>query len=159
MTKRLRRASDEATRSHALVEQQRERLAVILAGLSTGVLVVDTDLTLRTANAAANAILGAEVTGFTGKDLAHITEESPRLAEFARQVAARLQESDGNWQGEMALPPRPGAALCLRAAGRGGGGIRATSSCSTTSRTCCMPSAMRPGARSPAGLPTRSRTR
>ena len=39
MTKRLRRASDEAARSRALVEQERERLAVILAGLSTGVLV------------------------------------------------------------------------------------------------------------------------
>ena len=42
MTKRLRRASDEATRSRQLVEQERERLAVILAGLSTGVLVIDT---------------------------------------------------------------------------------------------------------------------
>ncbi len=59
MTKRLRRASDEATRSRQLVEQERERLAVILAGLSTGVLVIDTSLRLRIANAAADTILGA----------------------------------------------------------------------------------------------------
>src|SRR5690606_4543542 len=42
MTKRLRRASEEARRSRTLVEAERERLAVILAGLSTGVIVVDT---------------------------------------------------------------------------------------------------------------------
>src|SRR5882672_2504267 len=38
MTKRLRRAHEEATRSQQAVERERERLAIILARLSTGVL-------------------------------------------------------------------------------------------------------------------------
>ena len=36
MTKRLRRAHEEATRSQQAVERERERLAIILARLSTG---------------------------------------------------------------------------------------------------------------------------
>src|SRR5882762_9230702 len=47
MTKRLRRAHEEATRSQQAVERERERLAIILARLSTGVLAVDRMLTVR----------------------------------------------------------------------------------------------------------------
>jgi len=53
MTKRLRRAHEEATRSQQAVERERERLAIILARLSTGVLAVDRMLTVRMANQAA----------------------------------------------------------------------------------------------------------
>ena len=45
MTKRLRRAREEATRSQQAVERERARLAIILARLSTGVLAIDRDLT------------------------------------------------------------------------------------------------------------------
>ena len=41
MTKRLRRARAEATHSQQAVERERERLAIILARLSTGVLAID----------------------------------------------------------------------------------------------------------------------
>src|SRR2546430_17160965 len=55
MTKRLRRAHEEATRSQQAVERERERLAIILARLSTGVLAIDRTLTVRMANEAAGA--------------------------------------------------------------------------------------------------------
>ncbi len=41
MTKRLRRAREEATRSQQAVERERARLAILLARLSAGVLGVD----------------------------------------------------------------------------------------------------------------------
>jgi PAS domain S-box-containing protein len=104
MTKRLRRASDEAARNHALVEQERERLAVILAGLSTGVLVVDAQLRVSTSNAAADAILGAELGALKGQPLPDL-HAAPRLEEFARQLTQRLREGGGKWQGELSLPP------------------------------------------------------
>ena len=63
MTKRLRRAREEATRSQQAVERERERLAIILARLSTGVIAVDRELTVRSANQAAGAILGADLLG------------------------------------------------------------------------------------------------
>ncbi|MGC4029393.1 MAG: ATP-binding protein [Steroidobacteraceae bacterium] len=124
MTKRLRRASDEATRSHALVEQERERLSVILAGLSNGVLVIDTQRRLRIANAAADAILGAELTALTGQLLDQFPDGSPRLTQFARLLEAQLHTSGGSWQAEMPLPPdrvlRCACAPLAKAAGEPG---------------------------------------
>lgn len=105
MTKRLRRASDEAARGHALVEQERERLAVILAGLSNGVLVIDTERRLRIANAAAGTILGADLTGLAGQPLDELQDVSPRLTEFARQLDTQFSSAGGSWQAEMPLPP------------------------------------------------------
>src|SRR5436309_859598 len=49
MTKRLRRARAEATESQQAVERERERLAIILARLSTGVVAIDRNMTVRTA--------------------------------------------------------------------------------------------------------------
>jgi nitrogen fixation/metabolism regulation signal transduction histidine kinase len=106
MTKRLRRASEETTRSRQLVEQQRERLAVILAGLSTGVLVVDTSMKLRVANAAADAILGGSFAELLGRELAQLPQSAPpRLATFARALLQHLQAGQGEWQEEISLPP------------------------------------------------------
>src|SRR5260370_20793888 len=59
MTKRLRRARAEAQHSQEAVERERERLAIILARLSTGVLAIDRTMTVRMANQSAGAILGA----------------------------------------------------------------------------------------------------
>ncbi len=105
MTKRLRRASDEATRSRDLVEQERERLSVILAGLSSGVLVLDRELKLRIVNAAAVAILDRPLATLAGLPLDQWSSASPRVAAFAEQVTKRLAGSDGQWQEEFALPP------------------------------------------------------
>jgi nitrogen fixation/metabolism regulation signal transduction histidine kinase len=105
MTKRLRRASDETNRSRQLVEQERERLAVILAGLSTGVLMVDTSLRLRVANAAADAILGASLAGLIGAELTAMPDGAPRLVQFAAQLQQRLQGARSEWQEEFTLPP------------------------------------------------------
>src|SRR5678815_1280682 len=61
MTKRLRRAREETTRSQLAVERERERLSIILARLSTGVIAIGRDLVLRSANQAASNILGANL--------------------------------------------------------------------------------------------------
>jgi nitrogen fixation/metabolism regulation signal transduction histidine kinase len=105
MTKRLRRASEETARSRAQVENERERLAVILAGLSTGVLVIDTTLKLRLANAAADAILGESLAAWTGTELAALPDDAPRLVEFARELVRRLENGEDSWQDEITLPP------------------------------------------------------
>ena len=57
MTQRLATASREATLSQALVEAERTNLEVILARLSTGVLALESDLKIRTANQASGSIL------------------------------------------------------------------------------------------------------
>jgi nitrogen fixation/metabolism regulation signal transduction histidine kinase len=105
MTRRLRRASEDALRSRALVEAERERLAVILAGLSTGVIVLDTARRLRLSNAAADSILGSHLAQDTGLELRELNDESVRLPAFAREVARRLDTEGSDWQDEFTLPP------------------------------------------------------
>ncbi len=106
MTKRLRRASEETTRSREIVEQERERLAVILARLSTGVMVVDRELQLRIVNEAAGAILGVDLSGDIGRSLAAIgLEGSERLGSFVQEVSLRLGEGQPDWRDELNLPP------------------------------------------------------
>jgi nitrogen fixation/metabolism regulation signal transduction histidine kinase len=115
MTRRLRRASEEASRSRAQVEEERERLAVILAGLSTGVIVLDTARRLRLANAAADAILGAQLaqgTGFELQELHELQEQSPQLPAFAREVGARLDAEGPEWHDEFTLQPAQRVLRC-----------------------------------------------
>jgi nitrogen fixation/metabolism regulation signal transduction histidine kinase len=61
MTKRLARTREEARRSQQAVEAERTNLAVILARLSTGVISLEPDRTIRMVNEAAAAILGGVV--------------------------------------------------------------------------------------------------
>jgi nitrogen fixation/metabolism regulation signal transduction histidine kinase len=104
MTKRLRRASEEARRSRMLVEAERERLAVILAGLSTGVIVIDTARRIVLANAAADAILGTPIELRLGVELDALDDDSPRLAAFAQAVTRLLDAGGADWQEEFQLP-------------------------------------------------------
>jgi nitrogen fixation/metabolism regulation signal transduction histidine kinase len=105
MTKRLRRAREEAERSQQIVEQQRQRLAVILARLSTGVLVVDELLAVRIANEAASSILGADLAAAVGRNLPDVASGNDRLTHFIAELAARLREHHSEWREQFALPP------------------------------------------------------
>jgi nitrogen fixation/metabolism regulation signal transduction histidine kinase len=103
MTKRLRRAHEEATRSQQAVERERERLAIILARLSTGVLSVDRTLTLRMANQAAGAILGTELSVATGRSLPELAAGNDRLGQFVAAIAVRFAAGRDEWREQLEL--------------------------------------------------------
>ncbi len=87
MTKRLRRASEEAKRSRQAVERERERLSVILSRLSTGVIVTDRELHLHSANQSAATILGGDFTGAAADaTLAQFAGGKPRFSRFLDQL-------------------------------------------------------------------------
>src|SRR5450631_4469050 len=67
MTRRLARAREETHRSQLNVEAERANLAVILARLSTGVVSLEPDRTVRTANQAASSILNVDLEAAIGK--------------------------------------------------------------------------------------------
>jgi nitrogen fixation/metabolism regulation signal transduction histidine kinase len=90
MTKRLARARHEADESRAAVEQERASLAVILARLSTGVIALEPDLRLRTANAAASGILGVALESAVGGGLAELAGGHPLLAQFVAACRRHL---------------------------------------------------------------------
>ncbi len=113
MTKRLRRAREETTRSQMAVERERERLAIILARLSTGVITLGRDLVLRSANQAASNILGVELERGVGQPLKTLSGESPRYERFVGEVTLRLTKGEEEWREQLDLKPDAAGARVL----------------------------------------------
>ena len=97
MTKRLGRAREETRRSQQAVEAERAGLAVILARLSTGVVSLEPDLTVRTANQAAGAILGV------GRRFDEAADAGPLFAQFMASVKPRLEAAESDWREQIEL--------------------------------------------------------
>jgi PAS domain S-box-containing protein len=108
MTKRLRRAHEEATHSQQAVERERERLAIILARLSTGVVAVDRTLTVRMANHAAGAILGTDLSAATGRSLPELAASNERLGQFVAAIAVRFAGGREEWREQLDLDSQAG---------------------------------------------------
>ena len=113
MTKRLRRAREDTTRSQQAVERERERLSIILARLSTGVIAIGRDLKLRSANQAASNILGLDLEQGVGQPLSALTETSARFARFVGEISERLAKGEEEWREQMDLKPEMAGARVL----------------------------------------------
>jgi nitrogen fixation/metabolism regulation signal transduction histidine kinase len=113
MTKRLRRAREETTRSQMAVERERERLSIILARLSTGVIAIGRDLVLRSANQAASNILGANLELGVGQPIAALAGENPRYERFVGEVTMRLARGEEEWREQLDLKPEAAGARVL----------------------------------------------
>jgi nitrogen fixation/metabolism regulation signal transduction histidine kinase len=103
MTKRLRRAREEAWRSQEAVERERGRLAVILARLSTGVLAVDRELMVRIANEAAGQIMGVDLTQATGSSLSALAAGQERFSQFVAALVVRFAAGREEWREQIEL--------------------------------------------------------
>jgi nitrogen fixation/metabolism regulation signal transduction histidine kinase len=103
MTKRLRRAHAEATHSQQAVERERQRLAIILARLSTGVLAIDRSMTVRNANEAAGAILGSDLSAASGRALPELAAGNERLGQFVAALAVRFAGGREEWREQLDL--------------------------------------------------------
>jgi len=112
MTKRLRRAREETTRSQQAVERERERLSIILARLTTGVIAIGRDMVLRSANHAAGNILGVDLEQGIGQSLA-ASSSDPRFVRFVAEVNARLARGEEEWREQMDLKPEMAGARVL----------------------------------------------
>jgi nitrogen fixation/metabolism regulation signal transduction histidine kinase len=98
MTKRLRRAREDQQRAQQAAETERANLAIILARLSTGVVSLEPDLRVRTANPAATTILGDELEACVGRSLAGLGEADSVLRQFAEACRSRLAAGDLEWR-------------------------------------------------------------
>ncbi len=103
MTKRLRRAREEAWRSQEAVERERGRLAVILARLSTGVLAIDRELMVRIANEAAGQIMGVDLTHATGASLSRLAAGHERFSQFVAALVVRFAAGREEWREQIDL--------------------------------------------------------
>jgi len=103
MTKRLGRAREETLRSQQAVEAERAGLAVILARLSTGVVSLEADLTVRTANQAASAILGVDLEAAVGKHFDESISDTTLFTQFLAALKSHLGAEDLDWREQVEL--------------------------------------------------------
>ncbi len=103
MTKRLARARVETHRSQQAVEAERASLAVILARLSTGVVSLEPDLVVRTANQAASAILGVDLEAAIGKRFDERVSDGDLYVQFLNAVKTRLGAENLDWREQIEL--------------------------------------------------------
>ncbi len=103
MTQRLATARREATLSQALVEAERTNLEVILARLSTGVLALESDLNIRTANQASGSILGVNLENRSGEAIRDVAKGNPLLEQFVDVACVHLDAGETEWREQIVL--------------------------------------------------------
>src|SRR5688572_4500082 len=113
MTQRLARASEDARQSQQQVERERRKLEVILARLSTGVVSLEPDLRIRTANHAASAILGVNLETHVGESIVTLAEREPLLGQFVGVAQGHLQRGDREWREQIMLRAEGGRRVLM----------------------------------------------
>ncbi len=103
MTQRLATARREASSSAALVEAERTNLEVILARLSTGVLALEADLSIRNVNQAAGSILGVNLEQSRGLSLRDVAGSNALLQQFVDVACMHLDNGETEWREQIVL--------------------------------------------------------
>lgn len=102
MTRKIGRARDAVSRSQQEAEAQRAYLEAVLGRLSSGVMVLDRNKTLRTANISSGKILAADITAMIGKPLAEIASHYQYLDKLIASISADLDKR-GDWREQITL--------------------------------------------------------
>ncbi len=103
MTEKLSDAQQQASMSQALVEAERANLEVILARLSTGVVALESDLRIRTANQASGAILNVDLENRIGERLTDVAKGNPLLQQFVDVAQVHHNAGETEWREQIVL--------------------------------------------------------
>jgi nitrogen fixation/metabolism regulation signal transduction histidine kinase len=123
MQRELELSNARLTRSAEETENQRVYLKAVLERLSAGVLGLDRDGVLRTANRAAETILEAPLSRHLGQHLTSVRGEFPALAPLLDSILKHVREGAREWREEVVVE-RGGErrVLMLRGTELGGSG-------------------------------------
>ena len=113
MTKRLRRAREDQRRAQADAETERAKLAIVLARLSTGVISLEPDLRVRTANRAASMILGEDLESRVGDGFAGLGAGSSLAHQFADACRTHLDAGEPEWREQFVLQAPTGRRILM----------------------------------------------
>jgi len=103
MTEALTSASEEAEHSRLQLQSQSEYLETVLGSLTAGVLTVDKQQKVVTANVAAAETLGMPEDFFAGKSLDECARQARFLAPLAELIGRHLHRGPSEWQREIGL--------------------------------------------------------
>jgi two-component system, NtrC family, nitrogen regulation sensor histidine kinase NtrY len=113
MTDRLAEAREATHESQKVVESERSYLGAILGRLSSGVIALDADHKVRTANAAANEILGMDVSSKVGLPPLSLDPESPAMEAFVGVCRSHFEAGEHEWREEIAVSDARGRRVLL----------------------------------------------
>ncbi len=103
MTEALTRASQETENSRAQLQSQSEYLETVLGSLTSGVLTLDDNLNVVTANVAAEQILGMPSGFFAGQSLSERAKVAPFMVPLAELIWHQIGRGPAEWQREIRL--------------------------------------------------------
>ncbi len=103
MTEKLSEARRQASLSQAQVEAERANVEVILARLSTGVIALESDLRIRTANQASGAILNVDLENRVGEFLPDVAVGQPLLEQFVDVAQVHHNSGETEWREQIVL--------------------------------------------------------
>ena len=103
MQRELELSNARLTHSARETEDQRAYLTAVLERLSAGVLGLDREGVLRTANRAAEAILDAPLSQYRGQHLSVLRRDRPALAPLLDPILAHVREGLREWREEVVL--------------------------------------------------------
>ena len=86
---------------------------MILARLSTGVVALHPDMTVRTANRAASAILGVDLAAAIGRRFDQSISDAPLFAQFLAAVTWRLKQGQLDWREQIDLQSEGGRLVLM----------------------------------------------
>ena len=112
MTGRLEHSSLLAEQARERLESQRAYLETVLRHISTGVLALDTDGVLNTANDAAAQILGSEIQDLFGYRMTEAGEEATAIHQFVAANQGHLRKGH-DWTQEVEVFGPQGRRLLL----------------------------------------------
>ncbi|MHB1352904.1 MAG: sensor histidine kinase [Thiobacillus sp.] len=101
MTRQLSDAREQVAENHRQTEQAKAFLERVLANLSSGVVVLDDTLRVRTVNEAAAHILGVDSVALEGRLLTALGQDADALHGFGTAAATRFGEHEGEWQEQV----------------------------------------------------------
>ncbi len=114
MTLQLSDARKTSERQQLQAENAKAYLESVLAHLSSGVLVVDEQFRLRSANSSAAQILGTPLLNMSGKPLQEIVAEHPLLRPFFEAVIGAFNGvPGGEWQRQIERLSKNGNQMLL----------------------------------------------
>jgi PAS domain S-box-containing protein len=103
MTRKIAQARDEVKKSQRVADSQRAYLEAVLERLSSGVISLNREQRLRTANPAAAQILGLPLDELLGKTLTQLQENHSTLLPLCYSIYPHLFTHAQDWREEITL--------------------------------------------------------
>ena len=103
MTRKIKLGRDEARQSRDEVDAQRGYLEAVLGRLSSGVMTLDAEQHLNTANDSASQILGIRLADHSYQTMNDMSVANPHIRPFYECIARHVDTQVGDWQEQAVL--------------------------------------------------------